>query len=163
MKENDFKTMQEGFYSSHPDCPRPKEIEVLNLIMRRENAEEIIKGVKPIEFRAYSKHYHDRLIDLDVANYILENELTEDEVELIDLFRPVKLIRFHNYSNSWRVDVECRSNNIIAVTRPNVEALQENYNCHEFDKMLEDFEAKKENTRPMFFYFVLGDVIDSTL
>ena len=52
MKKNDFKTMQEEFYSSHPDCPRPKEIEVLNLIMRREHAEEIIKGEKPVEFRA---------------------------------------------------------------------------------------------------------------
>lgn len=163
MKENDFKTRQEGFYASHPDCPRPKAIEVLNLIMRRVNAEEIVSGIKPVEFRAYSKHYHDRLLDLDVANYILEHDLSDEDVEVIDLFRPVKVIRFHNYSNSWHLDVECRQNNVVAVTRPNVEALQEKYNCHEFDKMLEDFEAKKENTRPMFFYFVLGDVIENTL
>lgn len=163
MKEQTFKEMQDGFYSSHPDCPRPKEIEVLNLIMRREYAEDIIRGEKPIEFRAYSKHYHDRLIDLDVANYILEHELTNDEIELIDLFRPVRSIRFHNYTNSWYVDVECKQNSIIAVTRPNVEALQEKYNCHEFDKMLADFETKKESTRPMFFYFVLGEVRETTL
>lgn len=163
MKELTFKEKQDGFYSSHPDCPRPKEIGVLNLIMRREYAEEIIKGEKPIEFRAYSKHYHDRLIDLDVANYILEHELPNEELELIDLFRPVRLIRFHNYTNSWHIDVECKQNNIIAVTRPNVKVLQEEYNCHEFDKMLEDFETKKESTRPMFFYFVLGNVIDTTL
>ncbi len=163
MKDKTFKEIQEGFYSSHPDCPRPKEIEVLNLIMRREYAEDIINGEKPIELRAYSKHYHDRLIDLDVANYILEHELPNDELELIDLFRPVRLIRFHNYTNSWHLDVECKQNNIIAVTRQNVEVLQKEYNCHEFDKMLADFEIKKDNIRPMFFYFVLGEVRETTL
>ncbi len=154
-----------SFKERYPDMPKAKDIECLNLVMKREYAEQILRGEKKLEFRAYSKHYHERLIDKDLANWVDEHpEITEEEMdENIDLFRRVKKIHFYNYNNTWHLDVKCEDNHIVAVTRPNVEFLQKEYGCHEFDEMLEDFENKKDPMRPMFFYFVCGEVLDTNL
>lgn len=166
MSDNqEWTARRDAFLKAHPDLPKTKDIECLNLIMKKEFALQILHGEKKVEFRAYGKHYHERLIDKDVANYIdAHPEITQEEVdEFIDLFRPVKKIHFYNYNNTWHLDVKCEDNYIMAVTRPNVEALQEEYNCHEFDEMLADFEKRKDPMRPLLFYFVCGEVLSTNL
>ena len=41
-------------------------LEVLNLVMRKQFAQEILEGKKKIEFRAFSEHYSSRLYDKEV-------------------------------------------------------------------------------------------------
>ena len=163
-----FKAAREDWYKAHPDVPRTKDIPVLNLIMKREFAEAILAGEKTIEFRAFSDHYYERLYDKNVNAYA---EAHEDDEELaraidegyVDSLRNVLKIHFHNYSNTWFLDCECLLNDEVAVVPDDVAYLNEMYDCHELDAMLGDLTRKKEANRPIFFYFVLGDVLDTNL
>ncbi len=82
---NQFKTEEEyvaarqRFFETHPEAREARDVECLNLIMRREFAEQILNGTKKLEFRAYSNHYVSRLIDKEVSEYI-SRHIKDDEV-----------------------------------------------------------------------------------
>lgn len=138
-------------------------VEVLNLVMRKVFAQEILNGRKKVEFRAYSQHYLNRLYDKKVLDYMHLHRGEQDIIDECDPLRPVKKLHFHNYENTWFLDVECTLNDIIAVTDEDVKYLQEEYGCHELDEQLTQLNATKAENRPMYFYFVIGDVIDTNL
>ena len=162
-----FDAARKKFFEEHPDCPKPKPVECLNLIMRKEYAEEILAGTKTVEIRAYSQHYCDRLYDKDVLDY--ENAHWDDDlmrmqmIDFNDSVRAVKKIHFHNYNNSWFLDVECIDNNTVVVNNEQVGFLQDEYNCHEFDEMLADLNKRKAKDRPIFFYFAIGRILATDL
>lgn len=162
-----FDKAREEFFKEHPDCPKPKPVECLNLLMRREFAEEILAGTKTVEVRAYSQHYCDRLYDKDVLAYedkYWDNELMRMQmIDFNDSVRAVKKIHFHNYNNSWFLDVECIDNNTVVVRDDQVGYLQSEFNCHEFDEMLADLNKKKCADRPVFFYFAIGKILATDL
>lgn len=155
-------------------APEPEPVRVLNLIMRKEFAEQILHGEKKVEIRAFSDHYFGRLTDKKVDKWMTENRGKEGmDMEAFDEFmcatRPVVKIHFHNYNNSWFLDVLCVENALIGLTRQNVEDLQKRYGCHDFDEMLDTYEKRDKGskeeatTRPLFYYFALGDVIETNL
>ena len=153
---------KKAFFEKYPDVKRSENIKCLNLLMKKEFAEAIIKGEKREEFRAYSKHYMDRLYDKALLDYGDKNIPDEDMNDFVDFARPlrkVERIHFHNYNNSWSMDVEVDDNWTVAVTREEVEDLQLTYDCHELDDMLVDLEKTKEKNRPIFFYFALGKIL----
>ena len=162
-----YEQMRKEFFEQHPDCPRPKPIECLNLIMRREFAEEILAGTKKVEIRSYSQHYVDRLYDKDVLAY--EDKHWDDEVmrmQMIDFndsVRAVKKIHFHNYNNSWFLDVECVDNNTVLLVNEQVKYLQDEYGCHEFDEELERLNRRNAEERPTYFYFAIGETLGTNL
>lgn len=148
--------------------PKCEPVEVLDLIMRREFAEAILKGEKKVEFRQGSDFYQNRLTDKKVDKWMTEHR-DEDgmDMEAFDEFmnatRPVLKIHFHNYNKSWFLDVECTENALIALTKPYVEELQERFDCHELDELLEDYERRNDDYRPLFYYFALGGVLGTNL
>ena len=162
-----YKQMRNKFFEEHPDCPKPQPIECLNLIMRREFAEEILAGTKRVEIRSYSPHYSDRLYDKNVLAY--EDKHWDDElmrmqmIDFNDSVRAVKIIHFHNYNNSWFLDVECIDNNTVLLVDEQVEFLREEYGCHEFDEELEQLNRLDAKKRPSYFYFALGRILDTNL
>lgn len=171
-KENDLLTFdnveefykaQSEFYKAHPEVPKPKPVTCLNLIMRKQFAEAIARGEKKVEFRAWTDHYVNRLIDKDCDNY---KTLHYDDIEVrtfVETIRPVERIHFHNYNNSWHLDVTCPNNYVMPLIRKEVEALHENWDCHEMDDMLSDLEKRGDNMRPVFFVFACGEVIETNL
>ena len=165
--ENIFLEAQREFFADHPDVPRPQPVECLNLIMKREYAEQILRGEKKVEIRSYSQHYIDRLYDRDVLEY--ERAHWDDELlrlqmlDFNDSVRAVKKIHFHNYNNSWYLDVECVENTAASVCDADVNYLREEYGCHDFDEMLSDLNRRKAKNRPLFFYFVVGEILGTNI
>lgn len=161
--QEDFNKASAEYLAKHPELPKCKPIECLNLIMRKEFAMQILKGEKKLEFRGYTEHYASRLIDKDVDNWMNDHLNEEEAMVFVNHNRPVKKIHFHNYSNSWFLDVECNLNDYIAVIDKDIDWLREYYDCHEFDEMLDSFNKRKEQNRPMYFFFELGRIIDTNL
>lgn len=156
------------FLNKYPLCPTAEEIEVLNLLMLRKNANEILKGYKPVEFRVYSQMHCERLYDKNVLSFLKRHDGNEEVQQalgkgFIEPLRMVNTIHFHNYTNTWYLDVECKANDIIALVPRDVKFIQDNFNSHELDEALADLEARKEKKRFCYFWFALGDVIDTNL
>ncbi len=173
VNAEDFDEGFDRFYDE-TDAPTAKVIEVLDLIMKKEYALDIIAGKKKVEVRNWSMHYYDRLYDKDVTewNDLHENDSEEMYWRIIrysDPLRYVKKIHFHNYNNSWYLDVLCDLNSEIVCNPEQVKYVQEELDCHEFDEVLEEYikinegKAEEEQQWPMYFYFVLSEVLDTNL
>lgn len=150
------------------NAPLPEPIEVLNLIMKKDNALRILKGDKNVEYRAYTSHYAERLFDKSVGDFAekhINDEWATEQMGMygfLDELRPVKKIHFHNYSNSWFLDVEVLNNGYVIANKDGVETMNA-FGDHELDALVADLEKKKENNRPVYFNFILGSVIETNL
>lgn len=163
--EDAFYKAQEEWLKKNPKA-WAKPVDCLNLIMRKEFAEQILRGEKKLEFRAYTKHYVDRILDKDVANYLdtLPDEPADSDLNTFaQAFRPVLKIHFHNYSNSWFLDVECTNNFVMPIADKWVKNIQDQFGCHEIDDMLADLNKRKTKDRPLFFVFVIGKILATNL
>lgn len=157
----------EAFHTKYPDCPRTEHIECLNLVMKKEYAEQIARGEKTVEYRAYSPHYRSRMYDKAVGKYMEAHADDEQFIEQVLDFEPVlrqvKKIHFHNYNNTWHLDVECVANDVCVATREDGEYIRDEYGNSEL--LEEALELEKNNVKdlPIFFFYVLGKILDNGL
>ena len=106
-------------------APDTQDLECLNLIMKKENALRILSGEKNVEYRPCTSYYRDRLYDKNVENFYERHKEDESIARefchygFLDALRRVKKIHFHNYSNTWYLDVELVSNGYVMGTSIN--------------------------------------------
>ena len=166
--KEEYDAQVRAFQEKFPDFKPAKDIEVLNLIMTRKNAKEILSGNKKVEYRAVSDHYVGRLIDKDVVKF-LEKHQDDEEVAkaqdegIIDALRVVRKIHFHDYNNSWYLDCDVLVNDTCIVMKEDMDALHEMYDSHDLDELYKTMELNKEKERPVFFTFVIDKVTDTNL
>lgn len=157
----------EEFHEKYPDCPSVEPIECLNLVMKKEYAEQIARGEKTVEYRAYSPHYRNRLFDKAMGDYIEQHADDEEFIEQMRIYEPllraVKKIRFNNYNNTWHLDVECVANDVCAATREDGEYIRDEYGNSELLEEALELEKNKVKDLPVFFFFVLGKILDNGL
>lgn len=154
------------FFEKYPEAPVSEPIKCLNLVMKREFAEAILKGEKTVEYRSYSKHYCDRLFDKEVVDWGDNNVAEEDLDEFIEVCEPlrwVEKIHFHNYNNSWFLDVTVKDVLSIAVDRETVEYIKSEFGSDELEEMCNDLDKRKERNRPMFFAFPIDKILATDL
>ena len=161
----EYADAYKNFFETHPEAPIARDVECLNLIMKREFAEQILAGTKKVEFRSYSEHYIRRLIDQEVSDYISMHIEDEDVLTFCNDIRQVKKIHFHDYNNSWFLDVECTFNDVFTIREDDIRMLNEKYGCHDYDDELKRIERLNvpDDRRPWIFYFVCGEVLGTNL
>lgn len=160
---DEFAAARAKFFESHPDAPVAENVECLNLVMKREYAEQILAGTKKLEFREYKPFYIKKLIDNDVADYIQEHIDDDDVMMFCHDIRQVQKIHFYNYNRSWFLDVEVTFNDAFCINKHDIEFLQKEYGCHDFDDDLDFYEKNNIKQRPYLFYFVIGKVLGTDL
>ena len=119
MTDEQYFAAQDEFIEKYR-APQWEPIEVLDLILRKENAEEILSGEKKVEVRKCSDFYLNRLTDKKVDKWMTEHRDDADmDMKAFDEFmcatRPVLKIHFHDYNKSWFLDVKCTENALIGL------------------------------------------------
>ena len=134
-------------------------IKVLNLIMKKEFAKQILEGTKEIEWRVFSPFYESRLIDDKVLEFKSLHLDNDDITYCVSDIRHPKVIHFHNYNNSWMLDVECRFVELIVANENSAQYFKDEYG----DTTLEEVVKRNKNKDmyPRFFAIYLGKVLCS--
>lgn len=120
--------------------------EAFNLLMAKKNAYDILKGIKKLEFRDF---FSDRLVQVFFKE-------TKDK-KSPDYFVPrdIGCIHFHDYGNTFFLDVSIEAVDIIAVHPDNRDYFHK-YGYHALDGEMDDLEAKKTDPKdPSVRWFVV--------
>ena len=78
-----------------------KEHQAFDFLMKKENALDIISGIKKVETRSYSSFYYKILLDKE------QDKLNRDSPEKFvpPIRTDISFIHFRNYNNSWFLNV----------------------------------------------------------
>lgn len=142
-----------------------QQVEAYDLLLQKKYALDIVLGKKKIEVRSFSDHYISRFLDKEVMkrNDANNRKPFDDDYEN-EIREDVHYIHFHNYNNSWYLDVEIEGIGMCVVDSQDIEPLAADF--PEMAAYLPD--ARKndelpEEDKPMIFYIVLADVVDHNL
>ncbi len=162
-----------------------KQEEAYHLIMRKENALDIVNGSKHVEIRDTTDTYCSRFFNkelwqrflhlLEMYNKnqdeeVLDEALTEMGLEvdadnfwlsaLNQLFNDVKYIYFTNYNKSWHLVVEISGKKVYELTEETRKLMNEKYRFYDFnDEDISEYQDEDGNAWE-FFALELGEIIE---
>lgn len=134
-----------------------------DLIMRKEHALEIIAGKKPLEIRAFSDHYCKMFTDeaiLDQNDKALKEGRNDDWTEPVRT--DIRHIHFHNYNNSWMLDVEIDDLGACWMCEEDIKWLGDEFGFHDYDNEWQQYAHLPENEQPMFYWLHIAKVVNRT-
>ena len=129
----------------------------------------ILAGTKTVEFRGFTPFYQSRLYDKDVMKWIDDHgndeSISDEDFFCADPVRQVRTIHFYNYSKTLSLNVTVKETGIVSLTEEGIQMLHERFNCHEMDDNYAAVirEGLPEDERPLYFYFAINSIINSTL
>lgn len=137
-----------------------EEIEAYSLIMRKENALDILRGNKIIETRAFSSKYEKMFTDFYQLeeNEKLRKAGREDECQPI-LRTDIEAVHFYSTGASWTLDVAIDEIGIGEVTEEGIKFMHEEFDFHDFDDQLEMFKKNPPKEIPLFYYLHICEII----
>lgn len=139
-----------------------KEYEAYHLIMRRENAEAIMRGEKTVEFRAFTNKYCSMFFDKEAVerNNKRIDEGRGEELEP-DCRTDIEIVHFYNYNNTFSLDVAIDEIGYGKYDEESAKNMVEWFGCHELDDQWQQFKDLPDHKKPMFFYLHISEVLQS--
>lgn len=138
-----------------------QDVEAYALIMRKENALDILSGKKVIETRALSSKYEKMFTDFEQIkeNERLRKEGRDDECKPI-LRTDIEAVHFYSTGAPWFLDVAIDEIGIGEVTEEGIKFMHKEFDFHDFDEQLEEFKKNPPEETPLFYYLHICEVID---
>lgn len=89
-----------------------------------------------------------------------DTTIPDEEYKCADPIRPVRTIHFYDYNGTWSLDVAIKKNGLITITDADIQMLQRDFGCHDYDADPARLAAMgiPESERPALFYFVIDSV-----
>jgi hypothetical protein len=136
-----------------------KEVEAYDFLMKKENALDIISGKKKIEVRSFSPYYYKLLVDREQE---MKNKENPDDY-IVPVRTDIEFIHFHNYNNSWFLDVKINEIGLSMMDKEDIEMLAEEFDFHDFDNEWQQYEKLIDEEKPLFFWFAIEKIIGHDL
>ena len=159
-----FLAMDE--FMTRYNAPQCEPIKQLDLLLSREEADEILQGERQVVVRPFNNQYFECLTDHHVDEWMTAHRDSfgmdmEAFTEFMCATRPVEKIHFHDEQNTWYIDVICWENALIPITRENIQDLNDRFGCKDlnrlFMKVANGIDVHSEP--PLYYYFAIGDII----
>jgi len=136
-----------------------KEVQAYDFLMKKENALDIVSGKKKVEIRSFSDYYHKILTDKE------QDEKNHENIDeyIVPIRTDIEFIHFHNYNNSWFLNVKIDEIGLSMMDKEDIEMLEEDFNFHDFDNEWQQYSNLPDEEKPMFYWFSITEVIDHNL
>jgi hypothetical protein len=137
-----------------------KKIPAYNLLMRRENALDILHGKKVVETRCPSARYDKMFLDPEI---VAANTKAMEEGRLedwqMDMRTDVGAIHFYSTGAPWTLDVLIDEVGTVFLNDEGIKFMQENFNFHDFDDELGKNNDLPADEIPWVYWFHIGKVV----
>ena len=128
--------------------------EAFDLIMRKEFAWDILEGRKKAEFRNLSAFY--------IKRFLEPRKTLQDTFDAFVPKEGVAYVHFHDYGNTWYLDVRLNDLMFLSVHPDCLDTLH-SLGCYEFDEMAKENAGKTAADVPQFFALKIYSVLGTNL
>lgn len=138
-----------------------QEIEAFSLIMKKENALDILNGKKTIETRIFSSKYEKMFTDFKQLeeNEKLRKTGRDEECQSV-LRTDIEAVHFYSTGAPWILDVAIDEIGIGEVTEEGIKFMHDEFDFHDFDEQLEEFKKNPPEEVPLFYYLHICEIIN---
>ena len=160
------------FFEKYPDAPNPKVLDMVELVIPKEQAKKILKGEKTMLFLPMNSLYSSILDDEEVGRWVdrifAKHAVDMDDVyEYVDSNCEVSKLRLRDLDGTWHLDVTVSENGYFHLNMDDITALHQEFNCYEFDDELADVQNKIAQGKmdldhvPGYYFFEIGAVLEN--
>lgn len=138
-----------------------QEVDAYSLVMRKENALDILNGKKTIETRMFSSKYEKMFTDFKQLdeNEILRKAGRDEECQSV-LRTDIESVHFYSTGAPWTLDVAIDEIGIGEVTEEGIKFMHDEFDFHDFDEQLEEFKKNPPEEVPLFYYLHICEIIN---